>query len=149
MSEAHAASDDIGAQFAWRAVRAKALAREGRSTEAKALAREAVALADRTDALNKRAAVLLSLAEVLRAERRPQRGRRGRRCRASDSTSRRETLLPPSALGEARREAPLGASRRTRCCYIARTIGESPCGPPWPADATSGNAAVTSQPARR
>ena len=36
------------------------------STEAERLARQAVELADPTDALNKRAAVLLSLAEVLR-----------------------------------------------------------------------------------
>ena len=42
------------------------MARRGDLTEAEALAREAVALAEPTDALNKRAAVLLSLAEVLR-----------------------------------------------------------------------------------
>jgi tetratricopeptide (TPR) repeat protein len=66
VSSSHAASDDISAQFAWRAVRAKVLARKGRHEDAMALAREAVALAEPTDALNKRAATLLALAEVLR-----------------------------------------------------------------------------------
>jgi tetratricopeptide (TPR) repeat protein len=66
IAEEHAASDDVGAQFAWRAVRAKTLAHTGRLAEAEQLAREAVELAEPTDALNKRAAVLLSLAEVLR-----------------------------------------------------------------------------------
>jgi len=64
-SERHAATDDIGAQFAWRAVRAKVLARREEFREAEALAREALRLAEPTDALNKRANVQLSLAEVL------------------------------------------------------------------------------------
>jgi tetratricopeptide (TPR) repeat protein len=64
-SERHAARDDVGAQFSWRAARARVLARRGAFEEAEPLARGAVALAEQTDALNKRAAVLLSLAEVL------------------------------------------------------------------------------------
>ena len=67
MSERHAASDDIGAQFAWRAVRAKVLARRGDVHEAERLAQEAVELADPTDALNKRAATHVALAVVLAA----------------------------------------------------------------------------------
>jgi tetratricopeptide (TPR) repeat protein len=72
ISERHAATDDVGAQFASRAVSAKVLAQRGDFGEAEALARQAVALAEPTDALNKRAAVLLSLAEVLRLTGQPQ-----------------------------------------------------------------------------
>jgi tetratricopeptide (TPR) repeat protein len=64
-AEAHAASDDAGAQLLWRSVRAKTLARRGLFPEAEALAREAVAIAEKTDELNRRAKVLLDLAEVL------------------------------------------------------------------------------------
>jgi hypothetical protein len=64
VSESRAAADDVGAQFAWRAARAKVLARRGAATEAERLALEARALSDQTDALNKRAAVLTSLADV-------------------------------------------------------------------------------------
>lgn len=62
----HAAADDLGAQFASRAAKARLLAHDGEHAVAEKLAREAVALAEPTDALNKRAAVLLSMAEVLR-----------------------------------------------------------------------------------
>ena len=65
-SEELTASDDIGAQCAWRAVHAKVLARRGRIAESQGLAQEAVVLAEPTDSLNRHAAVLLSLAEVLR-----------------------------------------------------------------------------------
>jgi len=49
----------------WRSVRAKILAGRGEATEAERLARESVALADRTDAPNLRARVRMDLAEVL------------------------------------------------------------------------------------
>ena len=52
-------------QVLWRRVRAKVLARRGESEAAEQLAREAVALAEETDALNEHAAALLDLAEVL------------------------------------------------------------------------------------
>jgi len=65
VAEEHAATDDIGAQFLRRAVGAKILARRHSFAEAELLAREAVALAERTDALNNRAKALLDLAEVL------------------------------------------------------------------------------------
>jgi tetratricopeptide (TPR) repeat protein len=67
VAERHAASDDIGAQFSWRSVRAKLLAHEGRLAEAEALARDAVEISAVTDALNQRAKVLLDRKEVLAA----------------------------------------------------------------------------------
>jgi class 3 adenylate cyclase len=64
-AERHAASDDLSAQFTWRSVRAKVVARAGDLGEAETLARRAVELVDRTDALNQRANVRLDLAHVL------------------------------------------------------------------------------------
>ena len=49
----------------WRSARAKVLARRGEAGEAGAAAREAVAIAERTDLLNTQADALLGLAEVL------------------------------------------------------------------------------------
>jgi DNA-binding SARP family transcriptional activator len=63
-----AATDDASAQFSWRALRAKALARHGAFSEAHALARKAVEIGAVTDALPQHAQVLLSFAEVLRLE---------------------------------------------------------------------------------
>jgi DNA-binding SARP family transcriptional activator/tetratricopeptide (TPR) repeat protein len=68
VSEKNAATDDASAQVPWRAVRGKLLAREGKFQEGEALVRDAVRLAEATDALNDRAGVLLDLAEVLRRE---------------------------------------------------------------------------------
>jgi DNA-binding SARP family transcriptional activator len=61
-----AARNDLNAQISWRPVRAKVLAANRRSQEAEALAREAVSLAEQTDALNLHAKALLDLAEVLK-----------------------------------------------------------------------------------
>jgi class 3 adenylate cyclase len=66
IAEDQAASDDVGAQFSWRSVRAKILALEGDAAEGETLAREAVVLAGQTDALNQRAKILLDLAEIVR-----------------------------------------------------------------------------------
>jgi hypothetical protein len=63
-AEAHAQEDDLTVQPLWRGVRAKVIAARGLSG-AESLARDAVALAERTDALNLRARVRLDLAEVL------------------------------------------------------------------------------------
>ncbi|PWU21650.1 MAG: hypothetical protein C5B48_11055, partial [Candidatus Rokuibacteriota bacterium] len=71
VAEEHAASDDIGAQFLRRAIEGKLLARRELFVDAELLAREAVGLAEQTDALNDRAKVLLSLAEVLRLAGKP------------------------------------------------------------------------------
>ncbi len=61
----HAASDDSSAQFSWRALRGKVLARDGNFEEAVSCAREAARLAGLTDALSQHGDVLLDLAEVL------------------------------------------------------------------------------------
>jgi tetratricopeptide (TPR) repeat protein len=63
-AEAGAASDDASAQFSWRALRAKLLAREAASERAQSLVGEAVEIAGRTDAVTQHAHVLLDAAEV-------------------------------------------------------------------------------------
>jgi tetratricopeptide (TPR) repeat protein len=60
------AEPDIPEQFLWRKARAKVLAARGEVEEAERLAREAVALAERTDHLEEHANALMTLAEVLR-----------------------------------------------------------------------------------
>jgi DNA-binding SARP family transcriptional activator len=66
VSERCAATGDFGAQLAWRAAQARVLARRGDRRRAEALGHEAARLAEGTDALNRRAGILLDLAEVLR-----------------------------------------------------------------------------------
>jgi class 3 adenylate cyclase/tetratricopeptide (TPR) repeat protein len=56
---------DRDAQFRWRAVRAKVLARRGDHVAAELMAREALALVESTDWLNAKAGVHLDMAEVL------------------------------------------------------------------------------------
>ena len=65
LAEQHAASDDISAQFAWRSVRAKVLARRGALKKAVAFSDQAVELVSSTDAVNQHARVLLDRAEIL------------------------------------------------------------------------------------
>jgi tetratricopeptide (TPR) repeat protein len=60
-----AGSDDLDAAFGWRYVRTKVLARVGAIDEAEPLAREAVELVARTDALNRHGDSLLALGEIL------------------------------------------------------------------------------------
>jgi DNA-binding SARP family transcriptional activator len=60
------AHDDVLTQLLWRSVRARILARNGKLAEAEKLSREAMQLAEKTDALNRRAKVLLDRAEVQR-----------------------------------------------------------------------------------
>jgi Flp pilus assembly protein TadD len=60
------AADDLAAQFHWRSVTAKLLARAGRFMEAEAMAREAVAIIRRSEELDSQASALLDLGEVLR-----------------------------------------------------------------------------------
>jgi class 3 adenylate cyclase/tetratricopeptide (TPR) repeat protein len=64
-SEELAGTADAASQISWRAVRAKILARRGEYAAGEALAREAVALAERTDGLNSQGRALMDLAEVL------------------------------------------------------------------------------------
>jgi class 3 adenylate cyclase/tetratricopeptide (TPR) repeat protein len=66
MSELAATPGDLGPQMMLRGVRAKVLARLGRLRDAEALAREAVALGEKTDFLNNLGDVHVDLAEVLR-----------------------------------------------------------------------------------
>ena len=66
VAEESAPRDDVPAQFAWRAVKAKLLAREESWADAHSLALEATALSDSTDSPCQRADVLLDLAEVRR-----------------------------------------------------------------------------------
>jgi class 3 adenylate cyclase/tetratricopeptide (TPR) repeat protein len=56
---------DVATQSLWRQVQARVDSHRGRHAEAEALAREAVALTERTDALNNQAVALCDLAEVL------------------------------------------------------------------------------------
>lgn len=58
-------SDDAATQMLWRRVAAKVLARRGRHTEAEELARQALAIAERTDLLDAQADAYADLAEVL------------------------------------------------------------------------------------
>ena len=66
-----AAREDLMTQAMWRGVQARVLARRGRYDEAEALAREAVALVEPTDALTDRGDALLALAEILALRDRP------------------------------------------------------------------------------
>ena len=67
MSEELAQSDDLLTQILWRGVRAKLLATRGQVDAAEVVAREAVALAERTDLVNFHADALVDLAVVLQA----------------------------------------------------------------------------------
>jgi class 3 adenylate cyclase/tetratricopeptide (TPR) repeat protein len=71
VSERTGAADDLSTQVLWRSVRGKILARQGRSEQGLALAREAVRLVERTDLLCDHGDALLDLAEVLRLDPRP------------------------------------------------------------------------------
>ena len=66
IAERHAAVDDLDARILWTPVRAKILARRGAFDEAQQLAREAVAISELSDALNRRAKAQRDLGEVFR-----------------------------------------------------------------------------------
>jgi DNA-binding SARP family transcriptional activator len=68
LAERNAATDDASAQFSWRVLRAKTLARQGAFSEARSLARRAVEIAAVTDAVSQHAHVLVSYAEVFHLE---------------------------------------------------------------------------------
>jgi class 3 adenylate cyclase/DNA-binding SARP family transcriptional activator len=65
-SEELAAPDDPTAEVPWRGARARILARRRQAEDAERLAREGVALAERTDWLNLHGEALMDLADVLR-----------------------------------------------------------------------------------
>jgi tetratricopeptide (TPR) repeat protein len=66
LSDELASADDLLTQIIWRGVKARTLAGRGRLEEAERLARESVALADRTDFINHRGDALVDFAIVLR-----------------------------------------------------------------------------------
>jgi predicted ATPase/class 3 adenylate cyclase len=70
-SEHSAAADDAFSQVLWRSARAKIRARRGELAVAEGLAREAVAVAERTDLLNTHGDTLADLGEVLALAGRP------------------------------------------------------------------------------
>ncbi len=74
VSEEAAALDDLTSQVLWRSARAKVIARQGPNEEAEPLAREAVALAEATDAVVLHADALASLGAVLIAQGRGDEG---------------------------------------------------------------------------
>jgi class 3 adenylate cyclase/tetratricopeptide (TPR) repeat protein len=65
---------NIASQIGWRATRGKVLAHRGDFEQAESLAREAVAIAERTDDLVQRGRALLDLAEVLELAHRNEEG---------------------------------------------------------------------------
>jgi tetratricopeptide (TPR) repeat protein len=65
--EQNATADDFASQMLWRAARARCAAADGELEEAERLAREGVAVAERTDFILMHATTLRSLAEVLLA----------------------------------------------------------------------------------
>jgi tetratricopeptide (TPR) repeat protein len=66
LAEGRASRQDVETAIGWRRVRAKVLARRGEPAEGERLAREAIALAARTDYLHYHAQAVADLAEVLR-----------------------------------------------------------------------------------
>ena len=113
---------DVASQAMWRQVQAVVTAQRGRRSEAEALAREAVAMIERTDALNFQAAALSDLAEVLNAGGRSD-AAFAALGQALDATSARETSLPPPRSGNAlqsfEKRVALLRDHVLRC-YIAR-----------------------------
>jgi predicted ATPase/class 3 adenylate cyclase/tetratricopeptide (TPR) repeat protein len=71
VGEESSAPDDVFSQVLWRSARAKIRARRGEVDEAEALARDAVALVEKTDMLNTWGDTLADLAEVLSLAGRP------------------------------------------------------------------------------
>jgi ATP/maltotriose-dependent transcriptional regulator MalT len=94
ISEDAAGAEDVHSQVLWRSVRAKCLARQGKTIESLGLAGESVTLAESTDALNLRWHALMSQADVLQVA--------GRMAEA-------ETVLPA---GDPRRRAEAEPCRR-------------------------------------
>ena len=71
ISESVASPEDVFSQILWRSARARIRAHRGEPVEAEALAREAAALAEKTDMLNTQGDTLVYLSEVLALAGRP------------------------------------------------------------------------------
>ncbi len=102
----HTADDDLDARLLWMPVEAKLAAQRGDVDEALATATRAVTLAETTDGLNRRAAVQLDLAEVLRMA-----GRADDAARAS-TTAEQLFSAKGNVVGRARAEADRGEVAR-------------------------------------
>jgi class 3 adenylate cyclase/tetratricopeptide (TPR) repeat protein len=98
LSQRNASRDDVASQATWRAVRARVLARRGELEPALQLARDAVAIVDRTDFLVWRGEALLDLGEVQRL--------------AEDSTSFARTVTDALRLFEAKGHVVLAERAR-------------------------------------
>jgi DNA-binding SARP family transcriptional activator len=72
LARERARADDVSAQFAWRRVQAKLLARSRGSEEARAVAAEAEAIVAETDDVDAQGVVLLDAAEVSRLTEHPE-----------------------------------------------------------------------------
>ena len=110
VSERNASRDDLASQTTWRGVRARVFARRGEIERAQQLAREAVAIADRTDFLVWRGEVLLDFAEVHRL--------------AGDSASFVRAANDALRLFEAKGHLVL--AERTRALLSEATVGLRP-----------------------
>ena len=66
LAERRCPSGDIIAQYSWRSLKGKLLARQGETAEGERLVLESLGIVESTDALSDHGAVLLDLAEVLR-----------------------------------------------------------------------------------
>jgi hypothetical protein len=102
LAEGAASTDDASAQFSWRALRAKALAREELLGDAVELAGEAAEIAASTDAVSQRANVLLAYAEVL--------GLAGQPAAAAERTK--------EAVGLLERKRNVAAARKARALLV-------------------------------
>ena len=108
----------LKASIAWRTVRAQLLARGGAHDEARRVAEEAVAVAERTDALVDHGDACLALATVS-GDRRRQRGSAGRR-RAGGRTVRTERCCSTCREG-----APHSRRRTSGCPGSSRSAAPS------------------------
>jgi predicted ATPase/class 3 adenylate cyclase len=106
LSEAVATRDDVFSQVLWRGARAKVLAQRGETEAGAAAAREAVALAERTELLTTHADALLDLGEVLALAGRDDEARAAART-AAELHERKGNL---TSLAQARQAAAGAAS---------------------------------------
>ena len=124
---------DFATQMLWRQVQALVHAHRGEHAEAERLAREAVAIAERTDALNHQGDALCDLAEVLPPPAAPTRPPT-RSSRHSNATSARRTSpWPPRCIGDSTR---LTKRRRPDISQAPRKLIRSYCEPLPPASRT-------------
>jgi tetratricopeptide (TPR) repeat protein len=117
LAEAGAASDDIYTQVAWRVARARAKAHRGDPSEAEPLAREAVALASKTDALVMTGRAYLALGEVVAAD--------GRMTEAIEAATAGEAAFKQKGdVVSARKAAEV--IRRLKADSVSVEVGRSP-----------------------